>query len=232
MPIEPRESASRHGAPKWRWSAAALAVGTLLTSWSAAVGQLGGLQAPGPPLPVTFSPEQVYVVTAFEIRGSSYHASFDKAFLVRGDTPLGPTVLVVIGEGTVRLQPDAPTVAEVVMTEGGDVLSEKQVQLARSNDTVETIYIRLHPHDPLLAGLKGKPVPHSAAFEAAQRLHRAKFPASFFKRGLAVIPRKGIRTLDFECRELGRVVIVDAPPPDSMFMLVRQPADGSGVGGH
>lgn len=161
---------------------------------------------------------QALSLEGWELRGGFYTLRFQGAGVV-GSTPAGPTVLVLIGDGRVRVDPSQAQRSGRLSPGPPPRLEVKPLE--RIDVPFTRGYLRLHPHDPAWPRRPWpeSPEPEPALLQEAQTLHAEKLPRYLSSGDRVRIPKPRVRVLELETAS-GPLLLLDAPSASSVYWLV------------
>ncbi len=159
---------------------------------------------------------QVLALDGWTISGSFYQLTFQGKGIL-GYTAFGPTVLVLLGEGQVRVLPaQAKQTGRLVL---GPPPKLKSGPLPESEITALFArgYLRLHPEDS--AWPRDFPQQEDVqALQEAQALHTEKLPRYLSAGDQVRIPQLAVRVIELETTQ-GSLLLLDSPRQTAVYWL-------------
>jgi hypothetical protein len=164
------------------------------------------------------SPQQIqqWSVIALEnwhLSGSFYELAFQGKAAI-GSTAYGPTVLILLGEGQVRVEPSqAQKTGKLTL---GSQPRMELMALKAFQGAFSQGYLRLSPQDPQWP--QGALLKDPEAQKEAQTIHQEKLPRYLSAGDKVRIPQRGVRVLELET-EQGALLLLDSPRQTAVYWL-------------
>lgn len=149
---------------------------------------------------VSFTKDNVRAFRGLILGGKHSNVEVLEGQLVFGDTDVGPTVLVVIGEGKwIVREPSAYKWVGI------------ETPIEPFSEPLSNVYLRLHPRfcRQLLADVGASEIQDAGAFEIADSLYALKFRNSYHAGEHAIIPSADVGVIDIESKRWGRLTITE-----------------------
>lgn len=144
---------------------------------------------------------------------SFYELAFQGKAVI-GSTAYGPTVLILLGKGQVRVEPSqAQKTGKLTL---GPQPRMEHMALKAFQGAFFRGYLRLSPRDH--AWPQGSAVDDSEAYKEAQILHQEKLPRYLSAGDKVRIPQLGVRVLELET-EQGALLLLDSPRQTAVYWL-------------
>jgi hypothetical protein len=146
---------------------------------------------------VAISKDEIYKYTNLKFTGDYTSFESPSGYLALGRTEAGVTVVILLGEGTAKIE--APEIGQ-----------EKFKTVFGSyplKTTFKSIYIRLHPkeYEELFSKQQLTPAPDESVLAKAKDIYDQRFLASYHAGPKAIFPPYKTRVLDFDTPDIGQI---------------------------
>jgi len=147
---------------------------------------------------VALSKDEIYKYTNLKFTGDYTSFESPSGYLALGGTEAGVTIVIVIGDGTLKIE--AP--------EAGQEKFKTIFGNYPLKTTFKSVYIRLHPkeYDEVFGKQQLTKSPDDAVLAKAKDIFDQRFLASYHAGPKAIFPPYKTRVLDFDTPDIGQVI--------------------------
>ncbi len=146
---------------------------------------------------VQISKDEIYKFSNLKFSGDYTSFESPSGYLALGTTEAGVTVVILLGDGTVKIESPEAVQEKLKTVFGGYPL----------RTTFRSVYMRLNPkeYDEIFGKLQLTKSPDDGVLAKAKEIYDQRFLASYHAGPKAIFPPYKTRVLDFETADMGQI---------------------------
>ncbi len=146
---------------------------------------------------VQISKDEIYKFSNLKFSGDYTSFESPSGYLALGTTEAGVTVVILLGDGTVKIESPEVVQEKLKTVFGGYPL----------RTTFRSVYMRLNPkeYDEIFGKLQLTKSPDDGVLAKAKEIYDQRFLASYHAGPKAIFPPYKTRVLDFETADMGQI---------------------------